>query len=146
MLITKSRFATFLKTTTKNSLKAFKNYLDKNPKGSYRTDAKYRLAVIDYAEGEAEKRKDNPAGAKKLYLQVVDDLAKTIAESPNDQMVGQVYSLMGDAYSRLTELADPNKKEEDRTEDAIQAYIKSVKTTKADDVLSYSIEEATTCR
>ena len=59
-------------------------------------------------------------------------------------MVGQVYSLMGDAYSRLTELADPNKKEENRSEDAIQAYIKSVKTTKADDVLSYSIEEATT--
>ena len=99
------------------ALKALNIYLGKYDKGLFRPDAKYRIAVCYYAATE--------------FAEVIKQCQAWLAEYPNDDLRGEVHSLLGDA------LAATNQPEE-----AIAAYISSRKTATADEVINYSLFEA----
>lgn len=97
--------------------KALDAYLAKYPQGGFAPDAKYRIAVCKYAAS--------------LYPDVVADCQKWEKEFPNDQMLGEVLALEGDALAAQGENAK-----------AIDAYIRAVKLASTDEVLNYSLGEA----
>jgi TolA-binding protein len=101
----------------KDALKKLDIYLTAYPNGEFRQDAKYRIAVCYYA---AEQ---------------YDDVAKKceawIAEFPKDPMIGEVLSLLGDALAA-----------QDKNEAAAYAYERSYKAATTDEVLVYSLFEA----
>lgn len=99
------------------ALKALNIYLGKYDKGLFRPDAKYRIAVCYYAATE--------------FADVIKQCQGWLAEFPKDDMRGEVYSLLGDA------LAATNKPEQ-----AIPAYISSFKAATTDEVINYSLFEA----
>jgi tetratricopeptide (TPR) repeat protein len=92
-------------------------YLGKYPQGSFSSDAKYRLMVAKYAEGK--------------YDEVVADAKAWRSAYVDDPMEGEVLSLYGDT------LVAQNKNEE-----AIPIYIESYKKANTDEVLNYSLFEA----
>jgi TolA-binding protein len=100
-----------------DALKKLDIYLTAYPNGEFRQDAKYRIAVCYYA------------------AQQYDDVAKKcegwIAEFPKDPMLGEVLSLLGDALAA-----------QDKNEAAAYAYERSYKAATTDEVLVYSIFEA----
>lgn len=100
-----------------DALKKLDIYLTAYPNGEFRQDAKYRIAVCYYA------------------AQQYDDVAKKceawIAEFPKDPMLGEVYSLLGDALAA-----------QDKHEEAATAYERSYKSATTDEVLVYSLFEA----
>jgi TolA-binding protein len=97
--------------------KALDAYLAKYPHGDFAPDAKYRIAVCKYAAS--------------LYPDVVADCQKWEKEFPNDQMLGEVLALEGDALAAQGENAK-----------AIDAYIRAEKLATTDEVLNYSLGEA----
>lgn len=99
------------------ALKKLDIYLTAYPNGEFRQDAKYRVAVCYYA---AEQ-----------YDDVVKKCEAWVAEFPKDPMLGEVLSLLGDA------LGAQNKHEE-----AATAYERSYKAATTDEVLVYSLFEA----
>jgi TolA-binding protein len=100
-----------------DALKKLDVYLTAYPNGEFRQDAKYRIAVCYYA------------------AQQYDDVAKKceawIAEFPKDPMIGEVLSLLGDALAA-----------QDKNEAAAYAYERSYKAATTDEVLVYSLFEA----
>jgi TolA-binding protein len=100
-----------------DALKKLDIYLTAYPNGEFRQDAKYRIAVCYYA------------------AQQYDDVAKKceawIAEFPKDPMIGEVQSLLGDALAA-----------QDKNEEAANAYERSYKAATTDEVLVYSLFEA----
>ena len=100
-----------------DALKALNIYLGKYDKGLFRPDAKYRIAVCYYAATE--------------FAEVIKQCEAWLAEYPKDDLRGEVYSLLGDA------LAATNKPEQ-----AIPAYRSSFKAATTDEVINYSLFEA----
>jgi TolA-binding protein len=92
-------------------------YVQKYPKGNFTADAKYRLMICKYAA--------------QLYDEVITDAANWRKEFQNDPMEGEVLALHADA------LAAQGKNEE-----AIPVYVESYKKATTDDVLNYSLFEA----
>lgn len=97
--------------------KALDAYLAKYPQGNFAPDAKYRIAVCKYAAS--------------LYPDVVADCQKWEKEYPNDQMLGEVLALEGDALAAQGESAK-----------AIDTYIRAEKIASTDEVLNYALGEA----
>lgn len=97
--------------------KALDAYLAKYPQGNFAPDAKYRIAVCKYAAS--------------LYPDVVADCQKWEKEYPNDQMLGEVLALEGDALAAQGESAK-----------AIDTYIRAEKIATTDEVLNYALGEA----
>jgi tetratricopeptide (TPR) repeat protein len=99
------------------ALKKLDVYLTAFPKGEYAQDAKYRIAVCYYAARE--------------FDDVIKKCEAWLTEFPKDPMIGEVNSLLGDAYAAL------NKHPE-----AASAYERAVKAATTDEVLVYSLFEA----
>ncbi len=100
-----------------DALKLLQQYVSKYPKGLFTADARYRIAVCYYA---AER-----------YDDVLKQVREWIEAYPKDDMRGEVVSLRGDAL-----LAQGDK------EGALQAYVESYRAATTDEVLNYSIFEA----
>ena len=96
---------------------ALNGYLAKYPSGAFAADARYRLMVAKYAQTK--------------YDEVIADAQAWQAKFPGDPMEGEVLSLYGDA------LVAQNKNAE-----AIPIYIESYKKANTDEVLNYSLFEA----
>jgi TolA-binding protein len=103
------------------AMKHLPAYVAKYPQGRFKPDAKYRLAVCLYA-GER-------------YDQVIKDCVAWQSEFPNDDLRGEVLSLLGDAQAATN-----------RLEEAVQAYVSSYQAAATDEVLSYSLFEASKYR
>jgi len=117
----------FFTNDSKETRRKLRDYIAKHIKdGQYIVDAKYRLAFIDSQAGERENAKE--------------ELLKLINDYPNDQNIGQVYSLLGDIYSAYPPESDPKT---DFTQLALEAYRAGVDKAKTEDVLNYVIEAAT---
>lgn len=98
-------------------LERLKAYVEKYPKGFFVPDAKYRIAICYYAASE--------------YEDVVKQCEEWAKEFPQDQMDGEVHALLGDALAALG-----------RRELAIPAYVRAYKKAGTDEVLNYSLFEA----
>lgn len=115
----------FFQNDSQKTRKALREYIAGNPKGQYLVDAKYRLAFIDFQGGDKGD--------------AMEQLEKLVVEAPNDQNVGQVWSLLGDIYSQMV---DENGKI-DYTAKCLEAYRNAVDKAKTEDVLNYAIDAAT---
>ena len=98
-------------------LKLLNAYAEKYPKGFFLPDTKYRIAICYYAASQFED--------------VVSQCEAWTKEFPDDQMDGEVQALYGDALAALG-----------RRELAIPAYVRSYKKAGTDEVLNYSLFEA----
>lgn len=115
----------FFQNDSQKTRKALREYIAGNPKGQYLVDAKYRLAFIDFQGGD---KKD-----------AMEQLEKLVVEAPNDQNVGQVWSLLGDIYSQMVDESGKI----DYTAKCLEAYRNAVDKAKTEDVLNYAIDAAT---
>ncbi len=120
----------FFQNDSVKARKAFKDYLTSNPKGQYIVDARYRLDFIEYQMATTGQGGGDIA-------KVREDLEKLAEEFPNDQNVGQVWSLLGDIYSRI-----PSTDKENYTQKSMKAYMNAVDKAKTPDVLDYAIDAA----
>jgi TolA-binding protein len=100
-----------------DALKRLDVYVTAFPKGDFVPDAKYREAVCYYA---AEK-----------YEDVINKCDVWQVKFPKDPLTGEVLSLMGDAYGA-----------QNKHEQAARAYERSTKEASSDEVLVYSLFEA----
>lgn len=98
-------------------LERLKAYVEKYPKGYFVPDAKYRIAICYYAASQ--------------YDDVVAQCDAWAKEFPDDQMDGEVHALLGDALTALG-----------RRELAVPAYVRAYKKAGTDEVLNYSLFEA----
>ncbi|HEV8185794.1 MAG TPA: tetratricopeptide repeat protein, partial [Chthoniobacterales bacterium] len=89
-------------------------YAQKYPKGAFVPDAGYRIAVCKYAAS--------------LYDEVIDDCKAWERDYGNNQQLGEVFSLLADAYAAS-----------DREPQAIPIYIQSYKTATTEEVMNYSL-------
>ncbi len=121
----------FFQNDSVKARKAFREYIAGNPKGNYIVDARYRLSFIEYQMATTAQ------GGGDL-VRVREDLEKLAEEFPNDQNVGQVWSLLGDIYSRMT-----NTDKENFTQKSMKAYMNAVSKGKTPDVIDYAIDAAT---
>lgn len=96
---------------------ALNSYLSKYPEGNFTSDARYRLMVAKYAQSK--------------YDEVVADAQAWRKKYPGDPMEGEVLSLYGDALVAQS-----------KPEEAIPIYIESYKKANTDEVLNYSLFEA----
>ena len=93
------------------------SYVEKYPKGFFLADAKYRIAICYYAASQFED--------------VVNQCQAWAKEFPDDPMDGEVQALLGDALVATS-----------RREESIPAYVRSFKKAQTDEVLNYSLFEA----
>jgi TolA-binding protein len=100
-----------------DALKKLDVYLTAYPNGEYRQDAKYRIAVCYYAARQ--------------YGDVVKKCESWVAEFPKDPMLGEVLSLLGDSLAA-----------QEKNVEAAYAYERSYKAATTDEVLVYSLFEA----
>lgn len=122
----------FFQNDSVKARKAFREYIAGNPKGQYIVDARYRLDFIEYQMATVPGQGGGDLG------KVRDDLEKLAVEFPNDQNVGQVWSLLGDIYSRMT-----NTDKDNYTQKSMNAYMNAVAKGKTPDVIDYAIGAAT---
>ena len=108
----------FYQNDSINTSKALKNYMKENPKGLYVVDARYRLAFIKFQARDTES--------------AMSDLESIVKDAPNDPNIGQVYALLGDGYNQKGEY-----------EKALENFAMAVDKAKSDDVLSYTMDQAT---
>jgi TolA-binding protein len=99
------------------ALELLRDYVKKYPKSFYLADAKYRIAVCYYAASQFEE--------------VAKQCEAWVKQFPEHEMEGEVEALLGDALAAL-----------DRKEEAITAYVRSYKKAGTDEVLNYSLFEA----
>ena len=99
------------------ALELLKAYVEKYPKGFFVSDAKYRIAICYYAASQ--------------YDDVVKMCESWLGAFPGDQMEGEVEALHGDALAALS-----------RREEAVTAYLHSYKKAGTEEVLNYSLFEA----
>ncbi len=92
-------------------------YLEKYPQGILASDARYRLMVCKYAAS--------------LYAEVIADTQAWLRDYPKNQQEGEVEALMGDCYAA-----------ENKLEEAVAAYQRSYQVAVTDEVLNYSLFEA----
>lgn len=120
----------FFQNDSVKAKKAFQTYLDGNPQGLYRVDVIYRLAFITYQQAAT-----NQGGDMNKAREMMEKLAD---ENPNDDNIGQVWSLLGDIYSRMQ-----NTEKENYTIKAMMAYMMAVDKAKSEDVEDYAFDAAT---
>ena len=96
---------------------ALNAYLTKYLDGEFKSDAKYRIAVCQYASQQ--------------YKEVVEACLEWEKQFPGSSQTGEVLALLADAYAALNQ-----------TDDAIQAYQLSYQKAATDEVLNYSLFEA----
>jgi len=108
----------FYQNDSINTTKALKNYIKENPKGQYVVDARYRQAFIKFQGRDVDN--------------AMTDLEAIIKDAPNDPNIGQVHSLLGDAYNQKGEY-----------EKALTNFALGVDKAKSEDVLSYAMDQAT---
>jgi tetratricopeptide (TPR) repeat protein len=120
----------FFQNDSARTRKALREYIAGNPTGQYLVDAQYRLAFIEYQSGVSHQGGD-VGKAREILEKLVEDY-------PNDPSIGQVWSLLGDIYGRLT-----STETENFTEKSMKAYMTAVEKAKTTDVLDYAIEAAT---
>ncbi|MEN3941103.1 tetratricopeptide repeat protein [Prosthecobacter sp. SYSU 5D2] len=108
----------FYQNDSVNTTKALKNYMKENPKGQYVVDARYRLAFIKFQSRDVDN--------------AMADLQAIIKDAPNDPNIGQVHTLLGDAYNQKGEY-----------DLALENFALGVDKAKSDDVLSYAMDQAT---
>ncbi len=89
-------------------------YAKKYPKGAFVPDASYRMAVCKYAAS--------------LYDEVIDDCKAWERDHGDNPQLGEVFSLLADAYAAS-----------DREAQAIPIYIQSYKTATTEEVMNYSL-------
>ncbi len=123
----------FFQNDSTKARRALRDYIAGNPKGQYLVDANYRLAFILYqAAATGQSGGDVP-----LAREMLEKLAE---DYPSDVNLGQVWSLLGDIYSRL----QPTEQDKTNyTEKALKAYLAAVDKAKTPDVLDYAIDAAT---
>ena len=92
-------------------------YLTKYPQGLYAGDGKYRVAVCYYAANEFDT--------------VIEKCTAFRKEHPGDPITGEVLSLLGDAEAAKNHF-----------EEAVKAYRESVKMATIEEVVNYSLFEA----
>ncbi|SRR5579862_776489 len=92
-------------------------YLRKYPHGQFAADAKYRVMVCKYAAS--------------LFDEIIADAKAWQQEFPQDQMEGEVLALLGDSLVG-----------EGKDEAAIPIYVESEKKAYNDEVVNYSLFEA----
>jgi TolA-binding protein len=92
-------------------------FISKYPSTPFTPDARYRLMVCKYAASQ--------------YGPVEADGEAWLRDYPNNQQEGEVQALIGDCYAA-----------ESKLEPAIAAYQKSFKAATTDEVLNYSLFEA----
>ena len=92
-------------------------YLEKYPQGIMASDGRYRVMVCKYAAS--------------LYPDVLKDAEAWLHDYPNNPQEGEVEALVGDSYAAQNKL-----------EEAVTAYQRSYKTSVTDEVLNYSLFEA----
>ena len=92
-------------------------YLEKNPQGVMASDGRYRLMVCKYAAS--------------LYADVLKDAEAWLRDYPKNPQEGEVQALVGDSYAA-----------ENKLEEAVVAYQKSYQIATTDEVLNYSLFEA----
>lgn len=123
----------FFQNDSVKANRAFREYIAGNPTGQYLVDATYRLAFILYQGGVSGQAGGDIPKAREM-------LEKLATENPNDPNIGQVWSLLGDIYSRL----QPTESDKTNyTEMAMKAYLAAVDKAKTPDVLDYAIDAAT---
>ncbi|HEY2342735.1 MAG TPA: tetratricopeptide repeat protein, partial [Chthoniobacteraceae bacterium] len=99
------------------AMDALNGYEKKYPKGDYLPDCKYRLMVCLYAAQQ--------------YDQVIDEAKAWREKYRDDAMQGEVCAILGDAFAA-----------ENKEEECIPAYVDSYKKATTDEVLNYSLFEA----
>lgn len=104
--------------TIEAALPLISKYLNDYPKGTYTPDAKYRLMLCLFQSQEYDKVLENANNWQSQY--------------GNDRQLGEVLALKADCLAAKNDL-----------EGAIDTYIRSYKAASTDEVLGYSIQEAT---
>ncbi|MDB6151650.1 MAG: hypothetical protein JWL90_103 [Chthoniobacteraceae bacterium] len=99
------------------ALPALATYLEKFPKGQSVADVKYRIAVCKYAAQN--------------YVEVIAACNEWFTTFPNNPQEGEVQALLGDCYAAQNKL-----------EEAVPVYLRSYKTAATDEVMNYSLFEA----
>lgn len=92
-------------------------YLEKHPQGVMASDGRYRLMVCKYAAS--------------LYADVLKDAESWLRDYPKNPQEGEVEALVGDSYAA-----------ENKLEEAVTAYRQSYQSATTDEVLNYSLFEA----
>jgi len=100
------------------AMEMFGEYIQKYPGGSFAPDARYRLSVCYYAAQQYEKVRELCEAWEKDY--------------PGNPQLAEVLALEADVYSAI-----------DENEKAIELYLRSYKAAQTDEVLNYSLFEAT---
>ncbi len=99
------------------ALAAFNAYVEQFKDGEFVADAGYRIMVCKYAGS--------------LYDEVIADAGVWEKRFPKSEIAGEVEALLGDALAA-----------QDKTAEAAAAYTRSYKAATTDEVLNYSIFEA----
>ena len=94
-----------------------KAYLEKYPQGLMASDGRYRLMVCKYAASQ--------------YAEVLKDAEAWLRDYPKNPQEGEVQALIGDSYAA-----------ENKLEEAVKAYQQSYQVATTDEVLNYSLFEA----
>ena len=92
-------------------------YLGKYPQGIMASDGRYRLMVCKYAASQ--------------YAEVLKDAVAWLRDYPQNPQQGEVEALVGDSYAA-----------ENKLEEAVAAYRRSYQAAVTDEVLNYSLFEA----
>jgi tetratricopeptide (TPR) repeat protein len=121
----------FFQNNSKEAKRKLRDYVAGNPKGAYVIDAKYRIAFIEFQGANTGQ------GGSKAEAQ--SQLEALTREAPNDQNIGQVWSLLGDIYAQLA----TEEGKGDYIDRALDAYRAAVDKAKTPDVLNYAIDAAT---
>lgn len=120
----------FFQNDSVKARRALRDYIAENPKGENVVDARYRLAFIEVQ-------------AQTNLKEALADLEKLTVDHPNDQNIGQVWSLLGDVYSQRQPTEEEAKKGVDYVLKTLEAYRNAVDKAKSPDVINYAIENAT---
>lgn len=100
------------------TIQALNHYMKENPKGLYLVDARYRLAFIKYQDREVDA--------------AMSDLQTIIQDAPDDPNIGQVHTLLGDAFNQKGDY-----------EKALEHFVIGVAKARTDDVRAYAMDQAT---
>ncbi len=97
--------------------KAIQAFVDKHPSSAYLSDARYRLAVCQFAFQE--------------YKKAIAACESWETSFPTDGQLSEVLSLKGDVQKTITE-----------TDAALETYLRAASVASSDEVLSYTLGEA----
>jgi len=137
-----------------DSLRTYKRYISKFPKGPALEEATYRAAIIPVFQGKYEDGwkaleaflKEHPASqfaedaeyrlmickySANLHDEVLADVEKWMGNHPGGVMEPEVMSLKGDCLAAVM-----------KTREAADAYMAAAQTAATDEVLNYALNEA----